>query len=415
MIKTLVFWVIFLFFFSIPAAFCLEVTVDIKGPQDLTAMKEGIAKTITARCLAKDIKTEADSSLNVSIIQLGDTLSFDAILETKPPRAFHRDLKGTGELSPAIDQMIGEIFAAPPMKPSAGTGPIFQEPSRDASPEVKLPFTATSIAVLKDVIFVSSEDAVYRIDGGKAKTYWTPPASSRIYRLYSHQEMLLAVTVSSNSFASYLIKDGRTIKTWKSCVVPLKDGLIASRIFTDQDLPDGINRWSKPEAVEGNPGQVPEGSDILSMLVSDVSPLAEGDEIVTIDKSDKLTVLNGKTTLWTSDTKLGTLPYYLITKEKGPQARKEAQIRYYLGPRIVMQGKDIITIGNVEGMTKIFGNVKMYDSSRILAYTRDESEFNERELATIRNYYCSDIALDKGQVLALVVKKSASYIQRIDL
>jgi hypothetical protein len=40
---------------------------------------------------------------------------------------------------------------------------------------------------------------------------------------------------------------------------------------------------------------------------------------------------------------------------------------------------------------------------------------HERDLVTIRNHYCADIALDEGDLIVLVVKKSTSLMQRIDL
>lgn len=412
---SLVLSALFLFFFGLHSAFAFDVNVDIKGPQDLAMLKDGISKTITARCLAKNVGTGSDSPLNVSIIQLGDTISFDAVLDTNPPKAFHLDLKGTGELSSAIDQMIAEIFTAPPMKSAGEEEPAVRIPPQAVHPEITLPFVATSCAVVNDTIYISSEDSMYKMVSGKAKPYWKPPVASRIYRLYPYQGAVLAITDKANSFHTYMVQDGTVTKSWNRCVVPVEGGLVASRVFTDLDFSDGINRWSKPETIEGNPVQIPEGQDILSMLLSDVSPSANGGEIVTFDNSSHLTILNGKQSLWASDTRFSTLPLYLTTRERDRMNKKDPQIRFYLKPRILLKGKDIITVQNEEGMSKLLGNVKMYDSSRILAYTPDESEFTERELATIRNYYCADIALDKGDILALVVKKSTSFIQRIDL
>lgn len=419
--KSISFLVLFLFFIAAPAAFCFEVGVDIQGPQDLAALKDGISKTITARCLAKNITMGKGELLNVSIIQLGDTISFDAVLGSVPPRAFHRDLKGAGELSATIDQMIGEIFPASPQKPAAESRPPVQAVPKTAQPELKLPFAATSMAVLNDTIFVSSKDTLYRIENGKAKPYWTPPKAAQIFRLYAYQGSLLAVTSRDNAFATCMIKDGKTAKSWDRCVVPVKNSLVASRIYTDRDLPDGTNRWEKAETLEGDPQPIPEGTDILSMLLNDISPSPDGDEIISFDRFNRLAAANGKTIVCTSDTKFSTLPLYLQDKAETFQYKgkdnegRKPTVRYYLMPRIISQGKEVITIANDQGLAKFIGNLKMYDSSRILAYTPEDSEFTERDLATIRSHYCADIALDKGSILALVVKKSTSLIQRIDL
>lgn len=411
----LVLLTLFLFFFGLHSASAMEVKVDIKGPKDLVELKDGISRTITARYLAKNISTDSDPALNVSIIQLGDTISLDAVLDTKPPRAFHRDLKGTGELSSAIDEMIAGIFTAQPAKNATEEEPVVRTPLQASHPEITLPFVATSFVVVDEMIYVSSKDSMYKIVSGKAVPYWKTPAASPIYRLYPYGRAVLAITEKGPTFHTYLIQDGAAAKSWDSCVIPVEGGLLASRIFTDRDFSDVTNRWSKAEIIEGTPVQIPEGQDILSMLLSDVTPAAGGVELVTFNGFSNLTVLNGSRSLWASDTKFSTLPLYLITKDKSLMTKKDPQIRYYLKPRILLKDKDIITIQNVEGLTRLLGNVKMFNSSRILAYTPAESEFTERELATIRNYYCADIALDKGNILALVVKKSTSFIQRIDL
>lgn len=422
--KTTCFLFLFLFILSIPAAYCFEVGVDIKGPQDLAALKDGIGKTITARCLARNVSVPKETALNVSITQFGDIISFDAILGAEPPRAFHRDLKNTGEISPAIDQMISELFAPSPGKPSAAKEPSVQAVTPTAQPEYKFDFAATSMALVNDTLFVSSENTLFRIENGKATSYWTPPKSASIYRINPYNGSILAVTVRGTSFFTYLIKDGKTVKSWDRCVVPLKGSLVSSRIYTDRDIPDGVNRWAKAETIEGAPLQVPDNTDILSLLVADITPSADGDEFVSFDKFNRLTVLSGKKTVCTSETKFSTLQLYL--QDKIPTfhytAQDDADVsevnpvnRYYLRPRTLSQGKDIITFANDEGLTRFIGNFKMYDASRIVACTPNESELDERDLGAFKGYYCADIALGKGGVLALLVKKSTTLIQRIGL
>jgi hypothetical protein len=420
--KFLSFTVLCLFLLMALPAFGLNVNVDVKGPQELMSLKDGLTRTITARCLAKNVGAEGNAALNVSIFQMGSTISLDAILSSQPPKAFHRDLKSADEISGAIDAMIAEVFtpapqapAAQPVKPAAGATP------REAKPELKLSFTATSLAFLGETLFVSSDDTVFSVENGKTKPWWKAPNGIGILRLYTYKDAILVVAGDSSSLFSYLVKDGKTSKKWNRCVIPSKDGLISSRLFTEPHITGGENHWVKADAVEGTPRLFPEGTDILSTLSADVLPAA-GEETISFDKWGHLVVLSGKETLWTSDEKFSTLPSYVTTRDveaatvnTNVEQQQDAEIRYYLMPRILLKGREMITIANHEGISGIFGKVKMYDGTRIVAFTPQDSDFEDRNVAEIRNNYCADITLDKGNVLALIVKKSTSYIQRVDL
>ncbi len=404
------------------STYCAEVSVDIKGSPEIAGLKDGIQKTITTRCLARGINLGNEPALSVSIIQMGDTISLDAVLDAKPPRAFHKDLKGTGELSAALDQMINEIFTPAPPKaaPTVKQETSAQTPPVKQHTEINLSFVATSMAIVGEVLFVSSEDTIFKMDNTTAKPYWTPVRDSAICRLFTYKEGLIVVTKKANEFFSYYIKDGQVEKTWDRCVVVSGDRLITSRLTSDFDVNDGMPRWQKAEAIEGNADILPGGTDILAMAVSDVSPAMNGEEVVTFDSFRNLTITNGSKTIWKSDTRAGTLPLYITSKRmnSGYQTRSkdhEQEIRYYLMPRILVQGENIITIINDEGLTRVLGNMKFYDGARVIVTAPDQNEFRERDLSLIRNYYCADIILDKNSVLALVVKKSTSYIQRIDL
>ncbi len=92
-------------------ALAMEVKVEISGPQELTAMKDGIGTTILTRCIARGIPVESFSRLSVTISALGEVISYDALLDTDPPRAFHKDIKDVSAVSPTIDEMISTIFA----------------------------------------------------------------------------------------------------------------------------------------------------------------------------------------------------------------------------------------------------------------------------------------------------------------
>ncbi|MRR14296.1 hypothetical protein EG833_02470, partial [archaeon] len=353
MMKKLSLLVLLSFFLPIPPALCLDINVDIKGPQELVSLKDGIIRTLQARCLARNPAAEEGSPLNVSLIQLGDTISFDAVLNANPPRAFHKDLKSIGELSPAIDQMIEGILMGPAPKALREEKPLTVT-APETPAEIKLPFTATSMAVINGTVFVSSEDSIYRIIEGKPQPYGKPRQHYSIYRLFPHQDSLLAVCCrDKSSFKTFMIKDGSIIREWDGCAVPLGDSLIGSSLITDYDITDGQNKWKKTEILSGNPGktQIPEGQDILSMLVSDISPGGEGEEIASFDIFKRITIKNGKSAIWTSDTSYGSLPLYVVSKPKSmasasttsKKSSKEARENYYLMPRILQHGKDILT------------------------------------------------------------------------
>ena len=91
-------------------AFSMEATVEITGPQELTSLKSGIEKSVITRCIAKGIALDKYQKITISLSKLGDIISYDALLDTKPARAFHKDLKDTSALSATIDEMIDVIF-----------------------------------------------------------------------------------------------------------------------------------------------------------------------------------------------------------------------------------------------------------------------------------------------------------------
>jgi hypothetical protein len=401
----------------------LEIAVEITGDEDFVRLKDGIQKTIAARCIAGNVAQEADKTLSVSLIQLGKIISFDAVLDSQPPQAFHRDMNSHGEISGVIDQMIGEMFTgaarapgAPAGKPAAAQESLIEiqaPPAAEAGIEV--PFLATSMAVLGGTIFVSDAKTLYRLEGSDAVPCWSPPGTARIYRLYPYRDSLLVITNRRDSFHTYQIRDLKTVQDWERCVVPLGDTLVSSRLMTDLLLPDGVNYWEEPATLSNEAYAFPKGFDFVSAWTADIYPSQGGPELVAFDRIGRLTVLNGKNPLWVSDTKLATLPLYFESTQHFERKTDEPDARYYLMPRMLAHNGSIITIANEQGVMKFLRNVKLYSSSRILSFSPDKSGFSERDLAIIRNHYCADIALDQGSLIVLVVKKSTSLIQRIGL
>ncbi|HOO46641.1 MAG TPA: hypothetical protein PLM29_10460, partial [Deltaproteobacteria bacterium] len=80
----------FIFFASI--LYAADPRVEVIGTDDLVSLKAGIEKSIIARCISQGINLDANPELTITIFQLGDIISFDAVLDSQPPRAFHTDL-----------------------------------------------------------------------------------------------------------------------------------------------------------------------------------------------------------------------------------------------------------------------------------------------------------------------------------
>lgn len=405
------------FFIASGPSHAIEVVVEMAGAEDFVQLKGGIQKTIAARCLSANTLPGDGGTLSVSLMQLGETISFDAVLDSQPPRAFHRDVGSRGEISGVIDLMIEEILigkarsaAAPFPAPAPREKPLVEVAAPPpVESGIELPFVATSLAVLGGTIFVSDGKTLYRMEGDRAVPYWRTPGSAKIYRIYPYQDSLLAVTNRRESFHTYRIRGSETVQSWERCVIPLGDTLVMSRLMTDLMFSDGVNYWENPVTGTGEAYEFPQGFDFVSARVADVVPSQSGLETIAFDKLGRVTLLNGKNPLWASETKLATLPLYFESKVDEPDAR------YYLMPRILPYKDGVITIANEQGSWKFLRNVKYYDSSRILMLDPGKSGGGERDLVTIRNHYCADIALDEGDLIVLVVKKSTSLVQRIDL
>ena len=184
--------------------YAMEITVDIFAPDDLSSLKGGISQSATARCIARGVDLDAYSKLNITISQLGDMLLFDAILDTDPPRAFHKDLEDKAGISVAIDEMIGAIFIDTPIKKEpVSTKPPRRPDVKQQHAEINLPFVATSLATLAGEIYVSDLNTVYKIKDTKPTSWWSSPGRDEIFRLYPYQDTLIVIVKRLETFKGH--------------------------------------------------------------------------------------------------------------------------------------------------------------------------------------------------------------------
>ncbi|MGC9324705.1 MAG: hypothetical protein ACP5G0_08175 [Desulfomonilia bacterium] len=380
----------------------MDIAVDITGPDDLTALKPGIEKTVLARCISRGIPLEEYSSLNVSISTLGTIISFDALLDSTPPRAFHKDLEDQAGISPAIDEMIdvlftGEIKEKKPRVPPS-TGLTFSA--------IKLPFTGTSLVSLNGRLYASDRDAVYRLQGEKPEPVWKSPGHSTILRLYPHGETLLAVTELRNELTTYQIL-GTGEETWRGAVIPLGAGLLSTEPMYDPDIEQGSYTWTTAIPLEGSPLVLPKRLDPLSAVAGEIFPAIAGDEIVSFTRAGRLSIAQTDTTFWTSGNDLGIIPIYIeYTKRK----RDESPVRYYLRPKILLRDGTITTFRNDQGMAELFRHTTVFTKAEILSYRCADADCDQTVLLSVDNAYCADLTLHEGTLLALIVKKRSCSV-----
>jgi hypothetical protein len=396
------------FFYSPVAIHAMEVTVDIAGSQELGSLKAGIEKTVIARCIAKGIPVESYKKLNITISKLGDVISYDALLDTAPPKAFHKDLKDTSTISGTIDEMIGTIFIAAAPKTQTSILPGTAQKSIVGS-KIKLPFIATSIASLGEKIFVSDMSTVYELKGEKASPVWHTPGKVEILRIYPYEETLIVLAKNGNYFRTFKIKDAKTLDRWDKAVVPLGQGLILSELNSDLDMSERPYTWVEAKQIAGSSPQIPKGLDITAAVSSEISPTSQGSEILSYTEENRLAVSSGRSILWKASTDAGIVPSFI------EDAKIKPPVRYYLKPRIVITGGRIITFKNEQGLGRMLVRFNLFESSKILVYTASGEEFEEAIVATFPESYCSDITLASGKVAALIVKEKNSYLQFLDL
>ncbi len=400
----------FIFFASI--LYAADPRVEVIGTDDLVSLKAGIEKSIIARCISQGINLDANPELTITIFQLGDIISFDAVLDSQPPRAFHTDLREISELSIAIDNMISSIFSAPP-SPRQSQQPVQTEPEpvSKVRKEIDLPFIATSITVHNGSIYVSDKKTIHIIKDMSAEPWWNTPGNEDIFRIYSYQDSIIVLVKKSNDFNTFLINQDKTVQHWKKPVIPVGESLAFSQITSDTDIPDGINMWSKPSYMDGTPIKVPRNADFLSLTLGEILPEKQNQEALTYDKNGCLTISTAEETVWSSSTKISPLPMF-IEKEINTE---DPPARYYMMPRILVDNGEIITIGNDRGMSKFFSNIIMFTGFEILAFSNKGLRFEDRTLVQMKKYYCADIALEDRSLLALIIAKDNSFVQFIDL
>ncbi|MCE5275096.1 MAG: hypothetical protein ABFD70_04950 [Syntrophaceae bacterium] len=398
--------------FLVPSlSFAMEVSLDITGPQELSSLKTAIEKSIVARSVAKGVPLEKFGKLSVTISKLGNVISYDALLDTSPPKAFHKDLKDASTLSGTIDEMIGALFAGAgnTQVPPVAT-PMAPPKAKVADAhKVKLAFVATSIASVGGKVYVSDKGTVYEIKGEEASPVWRAPGKTEILRISSFKDTLIVLAKLVQEFRTFSIRDGKTVERWDRAVVPIGQGLVSTNIRADKDLSGDTYRWSAPMPLTGTPPEIPQGFDTLSAIVSQTNLPARDPEIFSYNRENRLAVSIGDSIPWTADTDAGITPSFV------EDAKIVPPIRYYLKPRIVASGGKIITFKNEQGLGKMLTRMNLFDSSRILVYTRAGEEFTEAEAATFPASYCPDIALAGGKVAALIVKGKYSYLQFLDI
>jgi hypothetical protein len=396
--------------------FCLATAVDITGPQELSSLKTGIEKSITTRCIAKGIALEKYQKLTVTISKLGDVISYDALLDTKPERAFHKDLKDISALSATIDEMIAALFTEASKPQAAPVPPAKTTIGQESALKVELPFVATSIASLGDKIFVSDKKTVYELKGEKTSPLWKAPGSNEILRIYPYGDSIIVLTKIINNCRSFRIQGTEMKERWDNAVIPLGSGLISTSLkFLDRNFGIISYAWSQPKQVSGTSPQLPEKLDILSATSVEVKTRPSGYEVFSYNSKNNLTVTDGKSIVWTDDTIAGITPQFIEDVFVDREEQSEPPARFYLKPRIISLGDKTVTFRNSQGLAKIVSGLNMFEFSQVLLYTPSANDFAKEELATFPNSYCPDIAVVQGKIAVLVVKDNGTFVQFLGL
>lgn len=401
----------------VPAlAFSMEAVVEITGPQELTSLKSGIEKSVITRCIAKGIALEKYQKITISISKLGDIISFDALLDAKPVRAFHKDLKDTSALSATLDEMIDEIFSETG-RPQADEQKVSKAlTDQESAPKIVLPFIATSIAALGDRIYVSDTKTVYELKDEKTTPLWKAPGKNEILRIYPYGGSIIVLAKIMNDCRTFMILGKETKERWSKAVIPLGSGLVSTNLTFDRIYGTIPYVWSKATQVAGSSPQIPDGLDVISALSSEAMTSSTGTRIITYNPKGTMVVSDGKSILWTDDINAGNAPQFIedLPVDRG-YSGEEPVIRYYLKPRMVSFGSKIVTFRNSLGSSRIVSGLNLFEYSQVLAYTQTGDSFTKNELATFPDSYCPDITVIQGKVAALLVKNKLTYVQFLGL
>ncbi len=399
------------------AALGMDVSVEITGPPELAALKPGIEKTIPARCMSKGIDTKAFGRLAVTVTALGDVISYDAVLDTTPPRAFHRDIRDASALSGTIDEMITALFKgheAAPDSPAAAVQPPKDQESR---PRVMLPFMATSIAAAGEHTWVSDSSTVYELTGDKTTPVWKARGNNRILRIYPYEGSIIVLAKIMDTVQTFRIHGSELAERWSKAVIPLGNGLISTGLTFDTMIyrPTGYH-WSRAAQIQGSSPQIPEGLDILSVTAADFRQSSPGHEILSYNTAGRMVLSDGETILWTEDEDAGITPHY-IEQERVERGDGEGEIpaRYSLRPRAVAHGDRIVTFRNNQGMARFVPRSNLFESAKVVLYMPSGDGFTRSELAEIPRGYCIDIAVTQNRAAVLVVQDKNVFVQYIGL
>lgn len=399
----------------VPAmVFGMEVSVDVSGSQELSSQKAAIEKTTIARCVAKGVALERYSRLSVTISTLGGVVSFDALLDSTPPRAFHKDMKDISTLSATIDEMIASIFssqAAPQATQPPTAGP---ETVRQASRKVKLEFVATSIAAAGDRLFASDSKTVYSLNGEKAAPVWKAPGNNEILRMYPYGDSIIVLTKNMNVFRSFWIQGAEVKERWDSAVIPLGEGLVSTQIRFDMIYGIPPYSWSKAKPLKGSSPQIPGGLDILSTRYSDITAASPGPEFVSYSNDNSLVVSDGKMVVWKENVDAGISSQYIDDEDLSRGANDEQyepSARYALKPRVVILGDRMITYRNDQGMGKMVSRANMFVGAQVLVFTPSDKTYDKEVLAEFAGGYCPDITALQKEIAVLVVSGKTTYVQ----
>lgn len=428
---TLFFWL---------SADAMDVKVDPQGQAAGGVSEEWLSTTIEARLIARGVPKEVYETLSVRVTTLGKALSLDAVLRTAPPRAFHKDIPGSDAVSGTLDEMIDAIFPKGPGEtqpettkspegpkaPATGEAPPQAAPSQphpktqEGLASVSLPFMPTSIASSGNDLFSSDRKTVYRIEGGETRQVWKAPGAWEILRLYPYEGSLLVLAASNGVLRTFSVRGDKTEKTWNKAVLPVGDGLVSTYLRFDDETADPVFPFSPASREAGSPVLPPGKVDPLSAAALSPGRGSMSHRIVSFDRDDRLTVLEGKDVLWVSGKAAGATPLFVNAPTKrerrpGSDSSPSASTYYVLRPRIVVAGSRVLTFRNEQGLGSMLPRLGLFTSSEVLAYEPTGDGFQPRVLARFPDGHCVDVAVAGSKAAVLVVEGKQATVRFLDL
>ena len=404
--------------------FAGEIKVDIIGGNPAEHLETGISRTVYARSLTKGVNLNQQPNLVISLTKIGTALSLDAVLETTPPRAFHRDLKSVDQLSEAIDEMLSTLYQQPAVQQIIPPLPIVPAQVQTAEPakteplrNISLPFKATSIIIKDGRILISSNDIVYALINKKPVKQWTAPRTESIIRMFDYKDALIVVTYSRDKMRSYMVKGDATVIRWDAAVAPFGDGLISARPILRSDFVNSLIRWTKATPVDGQPIVPAQAVDVLSAAALK-STTGATDQLAFIGDFERLEVANDKGSIWTSDMKTGHLPFFIehelevSSSENNQMFNSLKPARYFFKSRVIQLGDgSILCIHTTDAVVSLMQYFAKFANNTIMQYKRINGEVETEELVNLGGNYCADFAVKDKDLLYLAVGKSKSQLR----